>query len=154
MCQPKRCVKNSTQKAAKSRSLPYCHEIFAYFSNEEAAIQFCFHKGIFDVPEKCSKCTKGSMKYSQGRKTHQCSKNICRKEMSICKGTFFEKSKVSIDLILKIAYFWLVEANWTRIQTYIPISEVGVTDYFGCFRQLTVDDINTAEEMIVGQELW
>jgi len=150
MCKPKRCVNLSAPKAVKSRSLPFCHEIFSYFRNEEAAIQFCFDKGIFNVPDNCPKCGEGSMKYREGRKTFQCSKKHCRKEISICKGTFFEMSKVSIDLILKLAYFWLSEANWTRIQTYLPISGVGVTDFFGYFRQLTIDNINTAEELIGG----
>ena len=36
------------------------------------------------------------------------------------------------------------------IQTYLPVSGTGITDYFGYFRQLVVDDINTAEEMIGG----
>ena len=105
MSKPKYYIKNATPKAAKPRSLPYYYEIFDDFKNEEAAIQFCFDKAIFIIPEKCSKCTEGSMKYRQGRKTHQCSKKNCRKEISICKGTFFEKSKVSIDFLLKIVYF-------------------------------------------------
>ena len=57
-------------------------------------IQFCFDKGIFIIPRKYSKCTKGSTKYRQGCKTYYYSKKNYRKEISICKGTFFKKSKV------------------------------------------------------------
>ena len=93
MCKPKRCVNNSATKAIKSRSLPYCHEIFSYFRNEEAAIQFCFDKGIFNVPDNCPKCTEGSMKYRQGRKTYQCSKRIAEKKYLFAKEHFSRRAK-------------------------------------------------------------
>ena len=89
------CIKNATLKAAKPWSLPYCHEIFNNFKNEEATI----------IPRKYPKCAEGSMKYRQGCKIYQYSKKNYRKEMPICKRAFFEKSKVSIDLLLKIVYF-------------------------------------------------
>ena len=73
-----------------------------------------------------------------------------RKETSICKGIFY-RSKISIELVLKISHFWLEEANWTRIQTCIPVSGAGATNYFGYFRQLVVDEMITAEEIIGSQ---
>ena len=78
-------------------------------------------------------------------------KKNCRKEQSIFKGTFFKKIKVPVNLMFKIAHFYLAKANWTQVQTYLNVSRVTLTDFFGWFRQILIDNINSTEEIIGGQ---
>ena len=55
--------------------------------------------------------------------------------------------------MFKISHFSLAEEKWSRIQTCIPVSRAGATYYFGYFRELVVDDVRSAEEMISSPEI-
>ena len=61
------------------------------------AIQICFDKGMFNVPEKCPKCDEGNMKYRQGRKTHQCSKKFAEKKFLFAMRHFSRKAKFQLN---------------------------------------------------------
>ena len=92
-----RSIKKSKPKAEEHRSLPCCHEIFSVLCNEEAAIQFCFDKGAFNVPEKCPKCDEGNMKHRQGRKHNTVLRKIAENEHLFAEGYFLIEVKFQLD---------------------------------------------------------
>jgi transposase-like protein len=70
--------------------------------------------------------------------------------MSIFKGTFFYKAKLSVKEILYLAYYWLSESTVEVTKNMLGHSCKTIVDFFGFFRQLVVEDIDETKEMIGG----
>ena len=97
----KQYVKKSEPKVEKAWSLPYYHEIFSMFFNEEAVIQFCFDKGIFNVPKNALNVIMLLWNIDKNVKHTNILRKIAEKKFLSAKEYFLRKVKFLLNYYLK-----------------------------------------------------
>lgn len=83
--------------------------IFQMMENETVAMDYCFEVGLLPRRKICCGNELQPI-FRETTKTKgwyfRCPKNNCRKETSLRKGTFFEKSKLSLGKILALTFYF------------------------------------------------
>ncbi len=129
-------------------------EILDICKTPEKAFDFLEDCGVFDrntikcPAPRCGSQRIGKKSANSGCRIMRCKE--CRKEWSIVKGTFFDKSKTPINVILLVGYLFITRANWTQILMYTGLSENTVTDFIGFYRQLLSLAMDEDEQFIGG----
>ncbi|KII61452.1 hypothetical protein RF11_12867 [Thelohanellus kitauei] len=111
------------------------------FSSEENSINYL----------KCAKC--GNSGISINIKTARCTQKIFRYHQPICGETFFNKSKLPINEVLLLAYFWLAKSNGKQIEIYTGHSNKTITAYKKFLRKLVSDSLDFIYLQIGGKDV-
>ena len=90
-------------------------------------VQFCQQHGLMPIAMTCVTCQQEmAVVYNRGRAKKgiawRCGMAACRYEVSIRKHTVFESSKLSIQNIIRLLYFWA-----TRRSTADAVHELGLS---------------------------
>ena len=120
------------------------------FISEENCIRFLFEDNILNNYDKCMQCNIGNIKiYDYAPKQWRCTNYNCLKAVSIFKDSFFSKSKVKCNDLMRICYKWLAgqKYNDILIQTQHSSKLISWTTRF-C-RELVAKNV-TEEANIIG----
>ena len=121
------------------------------FLNENLAIEYLIEKNIIFSNWKCS-CGYICVPNVQCKK-YRCYAKKCRKSISIFKNTFFYKSKLKVNDIMHLAYFWLCESSSLCAEKYFGFSDKTIAYYFKHFRELVSDSLDNQDFKIGGQDI-
>ncbi|KII65364.1 hypothetical protein RF11_15493 [Thelohanellus kitauei] len=88
-------------------------EILAILQDEEKAILYLLEKNIVPALNTCP-ANNGTGIKRRGR-NWRCSSKYCRKEYHIFKNTLFSISKLQINEVLSLCYFWLTESKHKQL---------------------------------------
>jgi hypothetical protein len=133
-------------------NLPKLVDLQHVFVSEEETIKYLQDKGILlKSGMVCEHCNVGNL-FPCKPKVLRCSKNECRKKISIAKNTFFHGSKVPMNTILAIGYDILAGSRTQEIMIRHGLSHNTITDWCGFYRDLLGQDIEftTRNEKIGG----
>jgi hypothetical protein len=129
------------------QSIPKLSDIIPILFNESNCIEFLFEEGILVVPQVCSHCGGLMRKHEL---MVRCTKDICRKAVSIFKGSFFAGQRLKCCEVLYLGYLWLTHCTHATIMHHTGHSEHTVTSYMVYFRQLVSEMIDTDDTIIGG----
>jgi transposase-like protein len=121
------------------------------FDDENAAIDYLLTQGCLDLPSYCEKC--GENDFKKDRKMWKCTKSSCRKKVSMLKDSFFAKTKLKVNELLEIGYYWLAKVGRDSIVTITGHSPNTITNAIDSYRQLVADTLDSEEQMIGGKEI-
>jgi ISXO2-like transposase domain len=127
--------------------LPSLRAIWHIVDNEPSAIGYLLSKGIFYFPKSCSLCD-GPISFIG--KNIRCTKDGCRKSVSLFAHSFFAGSKIPIHNILLLGYIWLTGATYTVGLTQSGLTTHAVVDYYAYFRQLVSSSLEPDDSFIGG----
>jgi transposase-like protein len=80
----------------------------------------------------------------------RCSARECRKRRSIRNGSVFSRSRLSIEKILKIIYWWTTGSNQEFVSKQVGVSTHTIVDWFKVLRELCADSLLNSEETLGG----
>jgi hypothetical protein len=128
------------------RSIPKARSLSNIFLDENNCLRFLKENGAFDIVHSCKRC--GSPIAFHGH-NWKCKKEGCRKQESFLKGSFFGNSRLPVNEIIELGYYWLAGVPRNSIMTVTGHSPNTITDYVKFYRELiaaTLDD----EDTVVG----
>lgn len=128
-------------------SIPKLTDIIDILFNENLCIDFLFQKNILYLLSNCEHCG-GRVKKNKLR--YRCTRNACRKSISIFRDSFFKNARISCSQIMHLAYLWLSECCHKTIIIHTGHSPNTVTDYMNFFRELVIETIETDDTIIGG----
>ena len=89
-------------------------EIFAFLNDEVLAIQYCLANGLILNSKQCCSKELNIAERKTGKNKgfyFRCNSRLCRKEYSIRKNSFFEKSHLRIGQILTLMYYFVMRES-------------------------------------------
>lgn len=129
-------------------------DIEKIYQNEISTINFLFESDILYKYEKCPKCQIGNIKIIPSLpKIWTCNNYKCRKRISIFKDSFFGKSNIPCNDILRIAYKWLCGQNYSTILSQTRHSEHTITNTIKFLREMIGDNLMQEEQIIGGENI-
>lgn len=133
-------------------SIPIEKEIEKIYNNEEKTIEFLFENGIIYSNPSCFYCNTPNMKRNlSNNKLWRCRNYKCQKKISIFKDSFFSKSNISCNDLLRICYKWLCGENYSTIKKQCGHSAHTVSNSIRFCRELVADDLFETRNMIGGE---
>ena len=72
----------------------------------------------------------------------RCTSKNCTKTFSIRVGTFFDKSKLSIEKIFKIIYCWVIELSQLQCSHETGVSQHSLVDWYNFCRDICFDKLS------------
>ena len=130
--------------------LPSIRDIMEIVRDEECSIKFLLDHGAFYIYENCPICG-GSM--TLRKKQFRCTRDGCRRSISILSHSFFANSRLAVHDCLLLGYLWLVGASVSTALSMTKHSKPTVVDYFGYFRQLVTSSLNLEDTVIGGENI-
>lgn len=129
--------------------IPSLFEMDEIFKNEKSAIIYLIQKEVLCFQINCPHCSVLNV-WNLKTKSIRCTNPHCHKSYSALKDTFFENSKIKINLILTLAYYWLLRMPVTSITVMLNISSKTACDYYSFFEKLVADEISETIQKIGG----
>ena len=132
-------------------SIPKKKEIEFIYLTEKNTIEYLLEKNILYNYEKCPACLDGKLYQSQCKINQwRCNSNKCQKQISVYKNSFFGKSKIKSNDLLRICYKWICGEKYSQIikQTKHSPKSISATTRF-C-RELISNNIDEEENLIGG----
>ena len=98
-------------------------------------------KLLFNFADPCSRCGKGQITLRQARgscdgQVWQCSNRNCYVKITVRRDSFFEKSKLSLQQITKLVYFWTLKYTQDIVHYKTGISAPTIVDYYKLCREV------------------
>ena len=128
-------------------NFPTARSLFQLFQDESASIQFLRENGAFDIPLVCTTCQGNISIHGHAWK---CKVLGCRKQESFLKNSFFGKSRLPVNQVLEIGYYWLSKCNYESILKITGHSSGTISNYMRFFRELVVASMDTNDTMVGG----
>jgi len=127
--------------------LPKGQELAPIFADKSLCIEYLISKGVLTVPESCESCGGQVALYG-----HQwrCKRTLCRKKGSILTGTFFANSRLPVNEIMELGYYWLAGACHQFLMTVTGHSPNTITDYIKFYQELVYATFDDEDTMIGG----
>jgi transposase-like protein len=112
-------------------------------SGIEEVVRFCQKFGLISKTFKCPVCKKyANLAYNRGwnkkQVTWRCSLTACGGEVSVRTGTIFERSKLPIETIIRLLYFWSTRRSVDDTAMELSVSKKTVTEWYKFCRQICV----------------
>ena len=123
-------------------------EFYKETETNEKAIEYLFKNFVF-TNGLCTKC-KRKVSYSEKKEAFRCNNRKCLKEQSICQGTFFENSNISIQKILEIWYLYFRRMPVTQIVEAVEVGTHTVCKWTKKVRNLITESISQIETKLGG----
>ena len=115
--------------------------------SEETAVMYLSMIRAIDLNKPCPKC--GSIGFPN-YPNKRCTNKGCYTIYSVKKGTFFEKSHLKVNEILKIGYFWLLQESTQNMIRMLGHSEHTITELIRRFDKLVKNIIVNEHQKIGG----
>jgi transposase-like protein len=129
--------------------LPPKRSLGPIFSDEGQAVELLIRNGTIHKPKQCESC--GWSNFTKERKLWRCSS--CKKSRSILAGSFFATTKLRVDAVLEIGYYWLAKVSRDAIVDITGHSSATVTKMLGYYRQLVGDSLDMEDLVIGGRDI-
>ena len=110
------------------------------------AIDYLKFKGVFPKTIECCNCHKTLHLSNDQFRCRQ-----CNKQQSITKGTIFENCSIPYDMVLLIAYHWLLKTPTTSIISITGLSSKTVCKYICKFEKIVSCMVENQNEKIGGE---
>ena len=130
-------------------SIPKIRELLALFIDTKRCYEFLKSTNAFDIPQVCPTCGGNVTLHDY---TWRCKVKGCRKHESYMKTSFFGRSRLPMNEIMEIGYYWLAGVQRNTLMTITGHSPNTITDYIQFYRELvcaTLDD-EESDAMIGG----
>jgi transposase len=125
---------------------------FVAFPTNSDAVDYLLTKGVLHCYSICGACQRGmnvqTYKYSIDGKVLRCTK--CKRQCSIRKCTFLEKSKLPARDFLLYLYFFCNDASIQQLSKYMNLSEHTCVDYSNFFREIASWKFMNADKKLGG----
>jgi hypothetical protein len=128
--------------------LPHLRTIVSIVDSEETTLDFLIERAVLETPEICVNCEARMQRYG---KVVRCTNRQCRKAVSLLKGSFFAKSRLSINDTLLLGYLWLTGVNYTAAIALTTHSSETIVGYYRYFRELVADSLDFEDWKIGGE---
>ena len=128
-------------------TLPTRRELELLITTSEQSLAYPVDKQVFYQPTGCHACGGALFLHN---KLYRCRVDRCRKSTSLLKNNFFAQSRLKVNDILELAYYWLSGYCHTSVMTMTRHSSATVTEYFGHFRQLVSSSLDDSDNLIGG----
>ena len=125
--------------------LPTRRDLVGPFSMPATATEFLIDNRVFYTYDNCPQC---GGKVSLRGLLYRCTRDGCRKSISLFKHTFFSLSKLSMNEVLEMAYYWLCGCSRSSILSITGYSSATVTSYLGYFLQLVSSSLDESDTQI------
>lgn len=130
-------------------------KIYEITKDEETCLNYCIDNGLIKENKVC--CGKRifatkRMKNNIPHFIYRCNNTICRKQVSVRKDTFFERSNLSLGQILKLIYFFVKEETKIerlKIKTKIK-SKTTIIDWLNFCRDICAEYLNINKPILGG----
>lgn len=122
---------------------PTIDQINKICESVESTIDYLMKNGILESQKMCPNCN-NLMRWNPNSSQFsiiRCSNDKCRTSQSIFRGSIFQNSKIPCNIILRIAYFWLLKMKITSIEILEGISLKTSGKYYKKFNLLVESDI-------------
>jgi hypothetical protein len=131
-------------------TVPPILSLFPLFNDEGAMLDFLMTKNCFDIPSSCEACG-STLSLRRDQQIWRCTKHTCRKQVSLRKGSFFSRNRLSLSKTLILGYAWLLKMPQTSIIPFAQCSPNTAAAYSKFFRQLVADSLDF-EDFVIGGE--
>lgn len=126
---------------------PTARSLFELFHNESACIEFLKERGAFDIPERCIRCEGNISIYGH---VWKCKVSGCRKQESFLKTSFFGQSRLPVNQVMEIGYYWLAKCNYESILKITGHSSITISNYTRFFREHVARCLDPDDTLIGG----
>jgi transposase-like protein len=130
--------------------MPTLRAVWTIVEKEDAAIEFLLERGAFYAHSCCTACG-GNM--SRRKKKLRCTKDGCRKSVSILAHSFFAQSRIAVNDCLLLGYLWITGASLSTALAMSGHSKPTIVDYFGFFRQLVTSTLDPEDTLVGGPNI-
>jgi hypothetical protein len=130
------------------RSIPPVRTLSLLFDDTSTCLQFLKNHGAFDIPGQCTVCG-GSVALHDH--SWRCKTKNCRKQGSFLTSSFFGQSRLPVNQVLEIGYYWLTKCSHQSIMRITGHSPNTVTDYMRHFSQLVACSLDREDTLIGGE---
>ncbi|XP_066925007.1 uncharacterized protein [Clytia hemisphaerica] len=109
--------------------------------NKETAIRWAMDNGLIASSMKCSFCSsdmdlKDAQNYSSDGCRWRCRKKDHSSEASIRKGSWFEKSNLTLEEIIELTYWWSTGCEQTQVCKEMGVSSKTAVDWYSFCREV------------------
>jgi transposase-like protein len=129
-------------------NVPPEEALTAIFHNNDAAIAFSRENGLVDIHRSCPTC--GGTIADHGI-LFKCTKNGCRKQISLFANSFFSRLKTPLCKVLQVGYLWLIKCPSGGIAAYTGVHKQTTADLLLYYRQLVASSLNEEDTRIGGE---
>ena len=130
--------------------IPSLRSIWPIVESFDSTFMFLKSNGVFWLPGSCSSC--GRSMSIRGRMA-RCTSTGCRKAVSILTNSVFSNSRIPMNDALLLGYLWLSGATYSVALILTTHSPNTIVDYYGYFRQLVGDALDTTDNTVGGPVL-
>jgi transposase-like protein len=128
-------------------TFPRSRDLSSLFLDEAKCLEYLREQGAFDLPSQCPVCYGRIVLHGHFWK---CSRKSCRKQESYLKTSFFGQSRMPVNDILELGYYWLAQCRYESILKITNHSPNTVTDYMKHFRDLAAASLDTDDTLVGG----
>lgn len=121
-----------------------------FFSDELKTIKYLVKENILQYQVNCPNYGALNTWNFKG-KYIRCTMPNCRKYYSILHGSFFQNSKIDINKIMFIAYYWILRIPVTSTIEMMEVSNQTGCDYYSFFENMVADEISDYIQKIGGK---
>lgn len=130
-----------------SSDIPSLRAIWPIVNSVESTIRFLISKDVFYMPRLCSSCN-GPV-FLRG-KDIRCTKDRCRKKISLYAHYFFAGSRIPIHDVFLLGYLWLTGSSYSVALAQSGLSTHAIVEYYSYFRQLVASSLEPVDSFIGG----
>ncbi len=98
-------------------------------ATEESTRDFLLVNGVIKAPERCPDCKNPSLRFrSENPFVMECMDKLhCRRAISLRNDTVFAYSKLKVEKIMMLGFFWLSGIKWKEMVQMSGVSKNSVT---------------------------
>jgi hypothetical protein len=127
--------------------LPLLRQIIEVTGSKSSILELLIEHDVLWIPDQCYACNGPVSIHDTIAK---CKRPGCRKSVSILRHSFFAKSRLDLCDTLLLGYLWLSGASYTLSTTYLSLSSATIVDYYGYFRALVGESLDTVDTTLGG----
>jgi hypothetical protein len=127
-------------------SIPTIKSLVSVLFEEQGCIDFLFREGVLLQSLACALCGGNSRRHG---KQFRCTRDSCRKSVSIFNGTFFSGNILRPNEVMHLAYLWLTGSSSTTMRIHTGHTKATVSTYKRFFRELIANMIEE-DDVIIG----
>lgn len=118
------------------------------FHNDEVAMAFLRENKLVNLHNSCPKCHSKMADYGSN---FRCTRNNCRKQISIYTNSFFSELRTPVRKVLQVGYLWLLKCPSGGIAAYTGLHKQTVADLLLYYRQLAAASLDDEDTAIGGE---
>ena len=141
-------LRNNPPTPVMSANLPPFFALKDVLCSEYEAPQYLWAQRIF-YPSRVCACGR-EMPLNLERRYFRCGAKGCRKERSIMRGSFFDKCKFPLNVIMHLGYIWPCRGSVNFALSYLKLESEAVCSYYRYFRQLVSESFGEEDCKIGG----